>query len=102
MTPCTNHRYFLPSHGLAFEASWRRPARRRNGWIRDRVEALFFGGPTPGTPEGSVNPEALLAAVDLIERQDIDGATSAFTRLGYDVRVRALGAQLNEKIGGAF
>lgn len=87
MTSRTDHRYFLPLHGLAFEASWRRPARSKGGWIRD----LIFGGPASGSPEDSVSPAALLAAVDLVEQQDIDGATAAFTNLGYDVRVRALG-----------
>jgi hypothetical protein len=90
MTPRTDHRYFLPRHGLAFEASWRRPARRKGGWIRDRFHGLVSGGPALGSPERTVDPEALLAAVDLVEQQDIDGATAAFTKLGYEVTVRAL------------
>lgn len=83
MTPRTDHRYFLPLHGLAFEASWRVPVRRKGDWIR----ALVTGR---RSPESSVSPTALLAAVELIEGQDIDAATAAFTSLGYDVRVRAL------------
>lgn len=88
MTPRTDHRYFLPRHGLAFEASWRRPARKRGGWIR----SLLSGG-AAGSPEDSVSPAALLAAVDLLEDEDVDAATMAFTDLGYDVRVRALSAR---------
>ncbi|WP_427170950.1 hypothetical protein [Arthrobacter sp. 92] len=90
MTPRTDHRYFLPRHGLAFEASWPRPARTRRGWIRARFYGLVFGGPTPGSPEEKVNPEALVAAVDLVEAQDIEAATRAFTEMGYRVTVRAL------------
>lgn len=86
MTPRTDHRYFLPLHGLAFEASWRRPAGKKGGWFRN----LVFGGAPSGSPERSVNPVDLLAAVNLIEDQDIEAATTAFTNLGYDVRVRAL------------
>lgn len=90
MTPRTDHRYFLPRHGLAFEASWPRPARAGSGWIRARLSALFFGGPTPGSPEQMVDPDELSAAVKLVEEQDIEAATMAFTELGYDVRVHAL------------
>ena len=86
MTPRTDHRYFLPLHGLAFEASWRRPARRKGGWIR----VLLFGAPTSGRPEEMVSPAALLAAVELVEQQNIAAATEAFANLGYDVRVHAL------------
>jgi hypothetical protein len=86
MTPRTDHRYFLPRHGLAFEASWRRPERRRGGWIRD----LFSGGRTHGSPENVVSPAALLVAVDLLEEQDVEAARAAFTDLGYDVRVHTL------------
>ncbi|WP_354214981.1 hypothetical protein [Arthrobacter sp. UYCo732] len=89
MTPCTNHRYFLPSYGLAFEASWPRPARTGSSWIRARLQGLLFDGPAPGSPEGTVNPDALSAAVQLIEAQDIEAATMAFTELGYHVRVHA-------------
>ena len=90
MTPCTDYRYFLPSHGLAFEAFWPRPARMGSGWIRARLRGLFFGGPTPGSPEGAVDPDALAAALELVEAQDIEAATMAFTELGYDVTVHAL------------
>jgi hypothetical protein len=90
MTPRTDHRYFLPEHGLAFEASWPRPARTGSGWIRARLHGMIFGGPTPGSPEQSVSPAALLAAVDLVEAQDIEAATMAFTDLGYHVRIHAL------------
>ncbi|HEX9088867.1 MAG TPA: hypothetical protein VF867_15220 [Arthrobacter sp.] len=90
MTPRTDHRYFLPRHGLAFEASWPRPARTGSSWIRARLHGLVFGGPTPGSPEEKVNPAALGAAVDLVEAQDIEAATKAFTELGYQVTVRAL------------
>lgn len=90
MTPRTDHRYFLPQHGLAFEASWPRPARTESSWIRARLHGLVFGGPTPGSPEAAVNPAALLAAVDLVEAQDVEAATMAFTELGYHVTVRAL------------
>lgn len=90
MTPRTDHRYFLPLHGLAFEASWPRPARSRSGWMRARLRGLIVGGPTPGSPESSVSPEALVAAVNLVEEQDVEAATSAFTNLGYTVSVRAL------------
>lgn len=90
MTPRTDHRYFLPRHGLAFEASWPRPAHTGSRWIRARLHGLMVGGPTPGSPEHEVNPAALLAAVDLVEAQDIEAATMAFTELGYDVRVHTL------------
>jgi hypothetical protein len=90
MTPRTDHRYFLPEHGLAFEASWPRQARTGSGWIRARLHGMIFGGPTPGSPEEMVRPDALGAAVDLIEAQDIDAATTAFTELGYRVTVHAL------------
>jgi hypothetical protein len=90
MTPRANHRYFLPRHGLAFEASWPRPARTGSGWLRTRLHGLVFGGPIPGSAEEKVNPGALVAAVDLVEAQDIEAATRAFTDLGYHVTVRAL------------
>jgi hypothetical protein len=90
MTPRTDHRYFLSRHGLAFEASWPRPARAGSGWIRARLHALVFGGPTPGSPEHVVDPAELSAAVKLVEEQDIEAATMAFTELGYVVQVHAL------------
>ncbi|WP_230854563.1 hypothetical protein [Arthrobacter terrae] len=89
MTPCSEHRYFLPRHGLVVAASWPRPTLTGSRWIRARLYGLLFGGPTPGSPETSVDPEALSAAVQLIEEQDIDGATRAFTDLGYNVMVHA-------------
>lgn len=90
MTPRTDHRYFLPRHGLAFEASWPRPARTGSGWIRARLHGLIVGGPELDSPERQVNPVALQAAVELVEDQDIEAATMAFTELGYHVRVHAL------------
>lgn len=57
--------------------------------MRARLRGLIFDGPTPGSPEGAVDPEALSAAVKLVEAQDIEAATMAFTELGYDVRVQA-------------
>lgn len=90
MTPRTDHRYFLSRHGLAFEASWPRPARAGSGWIRARLNALLFGGPAPGSPEQAVDPARLSAAVQLVEEQDIEAATMAFTELGYHVRVHSL------------
>jgi hypothetical protein len=90
MTARTDHRYFLPRYGLAFEASWPRPARTGSGWIRASLRCLLFDGPTPGGPEGAVDPDALSAALELVEAQDIEAATMAFTELGYDVTVHAL------------
>lgn len=88
MTPRSDHRFFLPRHGLVFEASWPRPVRTGPGWIRAHLHALAFGGPTPGSPEHEVDPEALSAAVEMVEAQDIDAAAMAFTELGYVVQVR--------------
>jgi hypothetical protein len=90
MRPRTDHRYFLRHHGLAFEASWPRPARAGSGRMRAWLRGLLFGGPTPGSPEEAVSPTALMAAVDLLEAQDIEAAMMAFNELGYDVRVHAL------------
>jgi len=90
MTPRADHSYFLPRHWLAFEASWPRPGHTGSGWIRARLHGLVFGGPTPGSPEEKVNPAVLGAAVGLVEAQDIEAATRAFTDLGYRVTVRAL------------
>ncbi|WP_227471717.1 hypothetical protein [Paenarthrobacter sp. YJN-5] len=89
MTPRSDHRFFLPRHGLVFEASWRRPARTVRSWVRAHLHALAFGGPIPGSPEHDVDPVALTAAVELLEEQDIDAAAMAFTDLGYVVQVHA-------------
>jgi hypothetical protein len=90
MTPRADHRYFMPRYGLAFEAHWPRPARTGSGWLRASLIALLFSGPAPGSPEAAVDPGALTAAVQLVEEQDIEAATMAFTELGYEVTVHAL------------
>lgn len=82
-------RYFLPRHGLAFEASWPRQPRSGSSWIRARLRGLIFDAPESGRPERAVNPDALHAAVELLEAQDVAAATMAFTELGYEVRVQA-------------
>jgi hypothetical protein len=84
MTPRSEHSYFLPRHGLVFDARWARRARRGNGWFRS-----LFGGAGPGRPEKTVDPEELAEAVRLVEEQDVESATTAFTELGYDVTVQA-------------
>jgi hypothetical protein len=87
MTPRSAHRYYLSSHGLVFEASWPQPARTGLDWVRAGLYNLFFDGPTPGTPEHAVDPDALSAAIGHVEEQDIEAATRAFTKLGYIVDV---------------
>ncbi len=89
MTPRLEHRYFLPRHGLVVEASWPRQELTGSGWIRAWLHGILFGGATPGTPEATVDPEALNKAVELIEEQDVEAATMAFTQLGYEVLVHA-------------
>lgn len=90
MTPRSDHSYFLPRYGLAFEASWPRRPRTGSDRIRDWMRGLFVDGPTPGSPEHAVNQSAFMAAVELLEAEDIGGATMAFTDLGYEVTVHAL------------
>lgn len=84
MTPRTEHSFFLPRHGLVFEAYWPRPARTGGGWIRG-----MFGGNRLASPEGNVDPEALAEAVRLVEEQNVESAALAFTDLGYAVTVQA-------------
>ncbi|WP_139187326.1 hypothetical protein [Pseudarthrobacter chlorophenolicus] len=90
MTPRSDHSYFLPRYGLAFEASWPRQSRKGSDRFRAWIHDLFMGGPTPGSPEHTVSQNAFVAAVELLEAEDIGAATMAFTDLGYDVTVHAL------------
>jgi hypothetical protein len=82
MTPRSEHSFFLPRHGLVFEAHWPRPARTGNGWIR-----ALFGHPL-ARPDGNVDPAALAEAVRLVEEQNVASAAMAFTELGYAVTVQ--------------
>jgi hypothetical protein len=90
MTPLTDHRYFLSSYGLAFEASWPRRARSFGSRLLDHARYALFGGPAPDSPEAVVNREAYLAAIDHVHKQDIEAAARAFTDLGYDVSIRPM------------
>lgn len=90
MTPRSDHRYFLPRHGLAFQASWRAPKRSLSDRFRGYVRDMLFGGPDPGSPEVSVDPEEYRAALDLVDRQEIGAAAAAFTDLGYEVHIHPL------------
>lgn len=72
MTPRSEHNFFLPRHGLVFEAHWPRPARAGRAWFKG-----FFGSNRMARPEGNVDPEALAEAVRLVEEQDVESATMA-------------------------
>ncbi len=78
------HIYFLPRHGLVFDAHWPRTPRAGLGWIRALFGRSGFGG-----LDGHVDPEALAEAVRLVKKQDVESATRAFTELGYAVTVQA-------------
>lgn len=90
MTPRNDLRYVLPDRGLAFEASWARPQLPTKDRIRGILRCLLLGGPAPGSLEQSVSREAFLAAIELVEAQDVESARKAFADLGYDVRVSAM------------
>lgn len=90
MAPLSDHRYFLPRHGLAFSASWRAPKKTIRARLGDFVRDILFGGPGSGSPEGTVDPEAYQAALDLVDRQELAAAAAAFTELGYEVSIHPL------------
>lgn len=90
MTPQPHHRFYLPARGLAFEACWLPPRRSFGVKVRDGLRDVLIGGPRPGTPEAAVDPDAYTAALDLVDRQDLDAAATAFTDLGYRVSIEQM------------
>jgi hypothetical protein len=90
MTPGLTHSYYLTRRQRVIELAWPLQPKKLSAGLKTRLLHLLHGGPLPGSPELSVDPEAFDAAVKTLDKQDVELAISTFTGLGYEVTVRTL------------